>query len=109
MEASFGIEGMTATGPKECPRADDLGSAFHLLFHALDGVGGVQLGLVLAGEGHAGEDVVLAGVHDVGELGPSGTKLLGHLAPGFPCMGAVGLVEGLPDGSGDDGVLAARE
>ncbi len=50
MEASFGSEGMTAIGPKECPNADDIGAAFHLLVQALDRVRGMQLGAVLAGE-----------------------------------------------------------
>jgi hypothetical protein len=64
---------------------------------------------VLAGKGHVGQHVVLAGVHQVGKLRPSRAQLLGHLAPGFAGMGAVGLVEGLPDRGGDNGVLAARD
>ena len=39
MAASLGSEGMTAIGPKECPNADDLGSAFDLAIEALDRVG----------------------------------------------------------------------
>lgn len=50
MEASLGSEGMTATGPKECPNADDIGAPFHFLVQALDGVGAMQLGAVLSGE-----------------------------------------------------------
>lgn len=113
---------MTAIGPKECPNADDVGAALHLLVQALDRVGAVQLGAMLAREGHAGQHVVLAprhghsdqwrshgSIHQVGQLGPAGTQLLGHLAPGFPCMGAVGLVERLADRGGNDGVLAARD
>ena len=44
MEASVGSEGMTATGPKECPNADDIGAPFHFLVQALDGVGAVLSG-----------------------------------------------------------------
>jgi hypothetical protein len=66
MEASFGSEGMTAIGPKECPNADDIGAPLHLFVQAFDRVRGVQLGTVLAWEGHVGQHVVLAGVHEVG-------------------------------------------
>jgi hypothetical protein len=52
---------------------------------------------------------MLAGVHEVGQLGPAGAQLFGHLAPGFARMGAVWLVEGLADRGGNDGVLAARD
>src|SRR5690554_5069966 len=52
---------------------------------------------------------MLAGVHQVGQLGPARTQLFGDLAPGFPGMGAVWLVEGLPDRGGNDRVLAARD
>ncbi len=51
---------MTAIGPKECPNADDVGAALHLLVQALDRVGAVQLGAMLAREGHAGQHDVLA-------------------------------------------------
>jgi hypothetical protein len=40
---------------------------------------------------------------------PARAQLLGHLAPGFAGMGAVGLVEGLSDRGRHDGVLAARD
>ena len=54
---------MTAIGPKECPNADDVGAALHLLVQALDRVGAVQLGAMLAREGHAGQHVVFAPRH----------------------------------------------
>ena len=69
----------------------------------------MQLGPILARERHVGQHVVLAGVHQVGELGPARAQLLGDLAPGLPGMGPVGLVEGLPDRGRDDGVLTARD
>jgi hypothetical protein len=50
MEAAFGSEGMTATGPKECPNADDIGAPLHLFVQAFDRVRGVLLGAVLAWE-----------------------------------------------------------
>lgn len=107
MEASFGREGMTAIGPKECPNADDIGAALHLLVQAFDGIRAVQLGAVLARKGHVGQHIVLAVVRQIGQLGPSRAQLLGHLAPCLAGMGAVGLIEGLPDRGCDDGVLAA--
>ena len=63
---------------------------------------------MLAREGHVSQDVVLAGIHEVCQLGPARAELLGHLVPRLAGMRAVGLVEGLPDRRGDDGVLAAR-
>jgi hypothetical protein len=69
----------------------------------------VKLGAVLAWEGHVGKDIVLAGVHQLGELGPSRAQLLGHLSPSLAGMGAIGLIEGLADRGGNDGVLAARD
>jgi hypothetical protein len=41
---------------------------------------------MLAREGHVGQHVVFAGVHQVGELGPAGAQLFGNLAPGFTSM-----------------------
>ena len=52
---------------------------------------------------------MLAGVHEIGQLGPARAQLFGNLAPGFARMGAVGLVESLADRGGDNGVLAARD
>ena len=75
----------------------------------VDHIRAVQLGAVLAREGHIGQDVMLAGVHQVGELGPARAQLLGDLAPGLAGMGAIGLIEGLADRGRDDGVLAARD
>ena len=80
-----------------------------LLVQTLDRVRAVQLCAVLAREGHVGQHVMLAGVHEIGQLGPARAQLLGHLAPGLAGMGAVWLVEGLADGGGDDGVLAAGD
>lgn len=61
------------------------------------------------GKGHVGQHVVLAGVHQVGQLWPARGQLLGHLAPSFAGMGAVGLIEGLPDRGRDDGVLTSGD
>ena len=72
--------------------ADDVGAALDLAVQALDRVRAVQLGAVLLGEGHAGEDVVLVRamaltVHDGRELRHLGLYLVGHRAP----LGAGGL------------------
>ena len=109
IEASFGSEGRPATGRKDGPNAHDIGATLHLLVQALDRVGAVQLGAVLAREGHVGQHVVLAGVHEIGQLGPARTQLFGDLVPCFARMFAVGLFEGLADRSRDDGVLAAGD
>jgi hypothetical protein len=52
---------------------------------------------------------MLACVHEIGQLGPARAQLFGCLAPGLTGMGAVGLIEGLADRGGDDGVLATRD
>ena len=62
---------------------DDVGAALHLLVETLDRVRAVQFGAVLAGEGHVGQDVVLALVHQIGQLGPARAELIGHAAPGL--------------------------
>ena len=79
------------------------------LFSRSIGIGAVQLGAVLAREGHVGQDVVLAFIHELCQLGPSRAELVGDAAPGFSGLLTVGLVEGLPDRGGNDGVLAARD
>ena len=64
---------------------------------------------MLARERHVGQHVVLAGVHEIGQLGSPRAELFCHLAPGLSGLGAIGLIEGLPDRGGDDGVLTARD
>ena len=89
--------------------ADHVCTALHFLVQALDGVRAVELRAVLGGEGHVGEDVVFRLVHQVRELRPAGAHLVGDMAPGLAGLGAIGLAEGLADGGGHDGVLAARD
>ena len=64
----------------------------------------MQLGAVLSGEGHVGQNAVLAFVYQLGQLGPSRAELAGDAAPGFARGGAVGLVEGLADRGGNNDV-----
>ena len=63
---------------------------------------------MLCWERQVGEDVVLAVVHQRGQLGPAGPELIGNLAPGVAGGIDVGLQEGLAQGGGDHGVLALR-
>ena len=73
-------------------------------------VGRMQLLVVLPGEAHVGEDVVLGLVHEDGELWRLGPELVGDQAP--LCGGTVGIVlgEGGCDEGGDDApaLLAGR-
>jgi hypothetical protein len=69
----------------------------------------MQLGAVLAWKAHIGQNIVLALVHEVGQLGPTGAELLGDMTPSFACMFAFRLVESLPDRGSNDRVLAARD
>lgn len=59
---------MTAAGPKECPNADDVGTPLHLAVHPFQWIRRSDLGPVLAGEGHIGQDVVAGGVHQGAQL-----------------------------------------
>jgi len=55
----------------------------------------VQLRAVLGGEGHVGQHVVLAVVHERGELWPAPPDLIGDVAPGGAGLLAVGLTNRL--------------
>ena len=52
---------------------------------------------------------MFACVHEVCQLGPTRAEQFGDLAPDLAHMSAVGLIEGLPDRGGDDGVPTARD
>jgi hypothetical protein len=86
--------------------ADHIGPPLDLLVEALERIGGVQLGPVPDGEGHVGQHVVLALVHEAGELGPAGAELIGHLPPDLAGRVLVGLQERLAERGGDHAVLA---
>jgi hypothetical protein len=104
---------MTAVGPKEGLRADDVGAALDLAGETLDRVRGAQPGPALLREGHAGERVVLvpatidpldrslhaSTVHDRGKLRRLRPDLIGEGAP----PGACGLGGVLGEGGGDEG------
>ena len=61
---------------------------------------------MLAREGHVGEHVMLAVVHQRAELGPAHPQLVGDMAPRLVRGRGIGLQKGLADGGGDHGVLA---
>src|SRR3954447_6072995 len=61
---------------------------------------------MLAREGHVGQHVVLALIHQCGELGPAATQLVGDVPPGLMRRLGIGLQEGLSDRGGDHRVLA---
>src|SRR4051812_32656248 len=79
---------------------------YHFLVQALERVRGVQLGAVLGGEARAGQHVVLALVHQRGELRPAGPELVGHLPPDLVRARLVGLQERLAQRGGDHRLLA---
>lgn len=68
----------------------------------------MQLDAVLDGEHNVGQHIVLAAVHELGELWPACADLVGDVARGCPRLLAVGLAEDLKDGRCDDRVLATR-
>lgn len=70
MTASFGHEGMTANDPKECADADKVYAPPDLLVEAFGQAGRVGLRSMRLREGHAGERVFRAGIHQVGKPAP---------------------------------------
>ena len=87
---------------------DDVGASLDLL------VQGRSIGFVLCslvrcwrGNGHVGASTScsLASMRSASFLASAGRSCSADLAPGFAGMGAVGLIEGLSDGSGDDSML----
>src|SRR5512144_434748 len=65
---------------------------------AFEGVDGVDLGPVLLGEGHVGEDVCFGLVHELGESADRRPQLVGHFAP----LGSGGIGVILGEGGGDE-------
>ena len=61
--------------------ADDIGASLDLAVEAFDRVCTVELGAMLLGEAHIGQDVRFGLVHDGGELGHLGADLIGNGAP----------------------------
>src|SRR4051794_28504959 len=57
------------------------GPPFDLFIQPFQGVGAVPLGPVLEREGHIGEPIVLAVVHQRSELGPASTPLISNVPP----------------------------
>ena len=69
----------------------------------------VQLGAVLGREGHVGQHVVLAVVHQRRRAWASvAAELIGDMPPGLMRGLGIGLQESLADRGGDHGVLAFR-
>ena len=66
----------------------------------------MQLGSVLAGEGHVGEHVGFAVDDEVGELRPAGAHHLGDVQQRRPGCRVVRLLERLAQRGGEHGVLA---
>lgn len=66
----------------------------------------MKLAPALAREGHLGQHIDFADIHQIGELVPSRAELICDPLPCFACMLAVWLIEGLPDGGPNDRVLA---
>ena len=86
--------------------ANDFGPSFDFAVEPLEAIGGMDLGPVIDGEAHVGEDVVLGLVHEEGELWQLGPELIGDLAPlRLGGLGAV-LSKGGSHEGGDDAPAA---
>ncbi len=99
MAASLGSEQERRRRRRKPAQPDDVGAALDFAVDTLQRIGRVQLGAVLLGEGHIGQDVGLGLVHEIGQLGRLGTELVGDLTP--PGPGGLGVV--LSEGGGDEG------
>ena len=64
---------------------------FDFLVQAFQRVSGMQLGPVLGWESHIGEHVMLAFVHQRGELGPALAELIGDMSPSLARRLGIGL------------------
>src|SRR5262249_39368450 len=89
--------------------SDNVSSSFDFFIEAFEGVGAVQFGAVLGREGQVGQHIMLAIVHQRGELGPASAQLVGDVAPGLLRSISIGLQKSLTDSGGDHGVLALRD
>ena len=67
---------------------DHVAASLDLAVELFERVGAVDLGAVLGGEVHLGQDVGLGVVHQCGQLGHTQTQLIGHLATAV-CRGVV--------------------
>lgn len=77
-------------------------SARHFLVEPFQRVHRVQLGPVLDGKRHVGEDVMLAGVHERGERWLARPELLVDMAPSLGRRVSIRLPEGLANERGID-------
>ena len=66
----------------------------------------MELGAMLARESHVGQHIMFAIVHELRELGPAGTQLIGDMPPRLAGVQPIRLVERLTNGGGDNSVLA---
>ena len=104
IDASLGKIPEPVLGRAE-PDPGDVGAAFHLLVQALQWICAVQFGPVPGREGHVGEDVRLALVHEIGKLRPTTEELIGNVTLSLTGVIAVRLIEGLSDrGPGLSGI-----
>src|ERR1700757_675468 len=79
------------------------------LFSRSNGLVECSLVRVLSREGDVGENLVLAVVHQHGELGPTRPELVGDVAPGVMRGRGIGLQKGLTDRGSNHRVLALRD
>jgi hypothetical protein len=77
--------------------SDDIDVAFDVPVQADDRIDAVQLRAMLSGKGKIGENILLAGVPELGGLGPAPAELTRDMPPGFTGKPAVGLVERVAD------------
>src|SRR5215813_10730074 len=87
--------------------ADDIGASLDLAIEALERVGGMQLGAVLAWEAHVGKNVRLGLVHHGGELWNLWPQLIGDAPPLGASLPGVFLGEGGGDEGRDDTAAAS--
>lgn len=108
IESSLGSEQDRRRRRRKPAQPDDIGPPLDLLIEAFQWVGGVQLGPVLAREGHLGEHVGFAVDDEVGKLRPAGAHHVGDVQNRRPCRRMVRLLERLAQRRGEHGVLALR-
>ena len=68
----------------------------------------MKLGAMLGRECRIGQQFGFAPVHQCGQFQPAGAELVCDVPPDLDSPFMIGLIEGLPDRGGHDGVLALR-
>jgi hypothetical protein len=81
--------------------ADDVATPLDLAVEAFERIGAVDLGTMLSGEAHIGQDIGFGVIHQPGQLGHPRSQLIGDLPPLLAGCPGIVLGKGSADPGGD--------